>query len=85
MNRDQFKDCWDQLKVPLKRDWVKLTDDDLQRIRGDQEKFYATLVTRYGPQKGEVVKYADRWYARWSGWYEGYQELTTISDAPRNR
>jgi uncharacterized protein YjbJ (UPF0337 family) len=83
MNQDQFKDSWDQFKGVLKKDWVKISDDDLLRIGGNQNTFHAVIEARYSSMKGEVSKYADRWYARWSGWYEGYQELTTTSDVPR--
>jgi uncharacterized protein YjbJ (UPF0337 family) len=79
MNPEQFKDSWKQLKGSLKKDWGKFTDDDLLRIGGDQEKFYATSEAHYGILKGEVSRWADRWYAKWSGWYEGYQEATTTT------
>jgi uncharacterized protein YjbJ (UPF0337 family) len=75
MNQEQFKGSWAQLKGALKKDWVKLTDDDLVRIEGDQQKFNLMIETRYGPGNEEVSEWADRWYARWIGWYEGYKEL----------
>jgi uncharacterized protein YjbJ (UPF0337 family) len=83
MNQEQFKDSWDQFKAALKKDWVKISDDDLLRIDGNQNAFYAVIEGRYGAMKSDVSRYADRWYARWSGWYEGYHELRTTSDAPR--
>ncbi|HEV8620275.1 MAG TPA: CsbD family protein [Nitrospiraceae bacterium] len=74
MNQEQFKGSWDQLKGALKKQWGKVTDDDLLQIEGDQDKFNGTIQTRYGDMKEEVSKWADRWYARWVGWYEGYEE-----------
>ena len=74
MNQEQFKGSWDQLKGSLKKHWGILTDDDLLQIGGDLEKFNGTIQIRYGQMKGEVSKWADRWYAKWSGWYEGYEE-----------
>jgi uncharacterized protein YjbJ (UPF0337 family) len=74
MNQEQFKDSWEQLKGALKKDWGKLTDEDILRIEGDQQRFNMVVEARYGQMKGEVSKWADRWYARWTGWYEGYQE-----------
>jgi uncharacterized protein YjbJ (UPF0337 family) len=79
MNTQQFKECWDQLKGPLKRDWVKITEDDLGRISGDQMRFQGIVQVRYGPMDGEISKWADRWYARWIGWYEGYEEAVTTA------
>lgn len=79
MNQEQFKESWDQLKGPLKKQWGTLTDDDLRQIGGDQEKFNGAIQKRYGERSGEVTKWADRWYARWSGWYEGYEEAKPTS------
>jgi len=74
MNQEQFKGSWDQLKGALKKQWGNLTEDDLLQIEGDQDKFHGTIQERYGDTKEEVRKWADRWYARWVGWYEGYEE-----------
>jgi len=79
MNQEQFKGGWDQLKGALKKQWGKLTDDDLLQIEGDQDKFNGTIQKRYGDNKEEVSKWADRWYAKWSGWYEGYEESKSTS------
>lgn len=73
MNREQFKQFWDQLKNPLKNQWEKLTTDDLLQIEGDLDKFNRTIDMRYGEKKGEVSKWATRRYAHWTGWYEGYE------------
>lgn len=79
MNPVQFRESWSQFKGPLKAQWGKLTDEDLLRIDGDQEKFNTAIQTRYGVMKGEVSKWVDRRYARWSGWYEGYEEAKPAS------
>ncbi len=62
MNRDQFKGTWHQFKGELKKQWGKLTDDDLMQIEGDYDKFMGTVQKRYGDQKDEVNKWADKWY-----------------------
>lgn len=74
MNEVQFKDSWKQFKGPLKEQWAKLTDEDLLTIDGDQEKFHSALQGRYGATKDEVIRWMNRRYAKWSGWYEGYEE-----------
>ena len=79
MNQEQFKGSWDQLKGALKKQWGNLTEDDLLQIEGDQDKFNGTIQKRYGDTKEEVSKWADRWYARWVGWYEGYVESKSTS------
>ena len=74
MNQEQFKQGWDQLKGRLQKQWVNLTDEDILQIAGDQDKFNGVLDLRYRDRKLEVSKWADRWYAKWAGWYEGYEE-----------
>lgn len=74
MNREQFSQFWGQLQQPLKGQWGKLTDEDLLQIGGDVGKFDSTVAARYGEMKDEVIKWANRRYARWTGWYEGYEE-----------
>ena len=79
MNREQFKEGWDQLKGRLQKQWVNLTDEDILQIAGDQDKFNGVLHVRYGESKGEVIKWANRWHAKWAGWYEGYEEAKPAS------
>ncbi len=74
MNGVQFKESWKHFKGPLKEQWAKLTDEDLLQIDGDQAKFHSAVQARYGATKVDVIKWVNRRYARWSGWYEGYEE-----------
>ena len=39
MNADQLKGRWMQFKGELKQQYGKFTDDDLQQIEGDYDKF----------------------------------------------
>ncbi|MDE3018011.1 MAG: hypothetical protein KGO52_05995 [Nitrospirota bacterium] len=75
MNQEQFKSSWTQLKGTLQRQWGAFTDEDLRQIDGDQGTFKAIVQKRYGEKQADVSQWADRWYAKWSGWYEGYQEV----------
>ncbi|OIO12242.1 MAG: general stress protein CsbD [Elusimicrobia bacterium CG1_02_63_36] len=61
MNRDQLKGRWTQFKGELKKKWGKFTDDDLQQIEGDYDKFAGKTQERYGDKKEEVLKWADQW------------------------
>jgi uncharacterized protein YjbJ (UPF0337 family) len=65
MNRDQFKGAWTQFKGELKKQWGKLTDDDLMQIEGDYDKFTGTIQQRYGDSKEEVNKWADKWFTEY--------------------
>ena len=75
MNQEQFGWFWGQLKDPLKKQWGQLTDDDLLQIEGNVEQFNRTVEARYGARKSEVSRWANRRYAHWTGWYQGYDEI----------
>jgi uncharacterized protein YjbJ (UPF0337 family) len=47
-NWDTVKGQWHQWKGEAKRQWGKLTDDDLTRIEGDYEKLVGLLQKQYG-------------------------------------
>lgn len=64
MNADTFKGQWNQFKGELKRQWGKLTDDDLTQIEGNYDKFIGKVQERYGDQKDEVMGWADNWHKR---------------------
>ena len=72
MNTEQFKQSWGQLEGHLQKHWAKLTDDDLRQIEGDLDKFNGAIEKRYGEMKGEGSRWADLWYARWTGSYVEY-------------
>ena len=48
MNTDIIKGKWKQLKGSLKAKWGKLTDDDLDRLDGNQQYLSGKLQERYG-------------------------------------
>ncbi|MGC3974448.1 MAG: CsbD family protein [Nitrospira sp.] len=64
MNTDQFKGKWVQFKGEVKKQWGKLTDDDLKQVEGDYDKFLGRIQERYGDKKEEVMRWADDWYSR---------------------
>jgi len=77
MNQEQFTSSWTQLKGALQKHWSAITDEDLAQIDGDQGRFTVVLQKRYGEKQTDVSQWADRWYAKWSGWYEGYREMAS--------
>ena len=78
MNQEQFGQCWGQLQAPLKKQWEKFTETDLDQIDGNLETFDRTTETRYAGKKGEVSKWANRRYAHWTGSYQGYEDPKPI-------
>jgi uncharacterized protein YjbJ (UPF0337 family) len=48
MNEDILKGKWRQIQGDVKKWWGKLTDDDIDRIEGSNEKLAGILQERYG-------------------------------------
>lgn len=63
MNTDILEGKWKQLKGTIRDKWGKLTDDDVDRIAGNYEKFEGTLQERYGWKKEEASKALNDWLA----------------------
>lgn len=59
MNKDQFEGQWHKLKGTLRAKWGELTDDDIDRIEGNREKFVGEIQSRYGKTKEEAEKEVD--------------------------
>jgi uncharacterized protein YjbJ (UPF0337 family) len=61
MNWDQMEGKWKQMKGGVKKQWGKLTDDDLQYMAGSKDQFVGRLQERYGIAKEDAQAQADRW------------------------
>ena len=80
MNQEQFGQFWEQLKTPLKDNWSKITSEDLSEIQGDLGRFGAVVQKRYGElNQQDVLTWANRRYAHWSGNYIGYKDPVPAS------
>lgn len=64
MNADEMKGKWKQVKGEAKRQWGKLTDDDLTTVEGDRDKLVGRIQERYGIAKDEAEKQVDSWNRR---------------------
>jgi uncharacterized protein YjbJ (UPF0337 family) len=61
MNWDQIKGNWKQMQGQAKRQWGKLTDDDLTRAEGDRDMLVGRIQERYGIAKDEAQRQVDDW------------------------
>jgi len=61
MNWDQMAGKWKQVRGSVRQKWGKLTDDDLEQIAGNRDKFVGIVQERYGIAKDEAQKRADEW------------------------
>ena len=61
MNTDVLKGKWTQLKGNVRKQWGKLTDDDVDQIQGDSEILMGRIQERYGRTRDEAQREVDRW------------------------
>ncbi len=63
MAQDMLKGSWKQLKGNVKKQWGKLTDDDMMQIDGNKDILIGKLQQRYGYSKAEAEKDYNTWLA----------------------
>jgi uncharacterized protein YjbJ (UPF0337 family) len=56
VNWDQVEGNWKQWQGAIQRQWGKLTNDDLDVIRGDRTRLTGILQERYGREKEELER-----------------------------
>ena len=61
MNWEQVKGRWNQTKGAVKKQWGKLTDEDLTVIAGQRDQLVGKIQERYGIAKEEADKQVKTW------------------------
>ena len=64
MNRDVIEGKWKQLKGEVKRQWGKLTDDELDQIEGNKDKLVGLVQERYGYARDRAAQEVDEFMNR---------------------
>ncbi len=64
MNQDTLKGEWMRLKGRVRKEWGKLTNDDIAAIKGDREALLGRLQQRYGHTREEVEREFEDWAAK---------------------
>jgi uncharacterized protein YjbJ (UPF0337 family) len=64
MNWDRVQGNWKQMKGEARRQWGKLTDDELDQVEGDRQKLAGKIQERYGIAKDEAERQIDEWASR---------------------
>lgn len=59
MNWDQLEGKWKQYSGKVKEKWGKLTDDDLEVVRGRRDQLIGKIQERYGVVKQEAENQVD--------------------------
>lgn len=62
MNRDQIEGNWKKLSGKARQKWAKLTDDDLERIAGNQQELEGRIQERYGKTREEARREIEEWH-----------------------
>ena len=68
MDWDRIEGNWKQVKGQVKEKWGKLTDDELEQIKGRREHLEGKIQERYGIAKDQVKKDVDAWYSSIKWW-----------------
>jgi uncharacterized protein YjbJ (UPF0337 family) len=61
MNTDVLQGKWTQLKGQVRKQWGKLTDDDVDQVQGDAEILQGRIQERYGRTKEQAKQEVDSW------------------------
>jgi uncharacterized protein YjbJ (UPF0337 family) len=64
MNWDVVEGKWKQIKGDVKRQWGKLTDDDLDVIEGNRDKLVGKIQESYGIGKDDADRQVNDWCDR---------------------
>lgn len=60
MQTDTFTGKWDQLREDVKRQWSKLTDEDLDQIKGNLEELVRMVQEKYEYTREEAQREVTR-------------------------
>ena len=64
MDWSSIEQNWQQFRRTIKQKWVKLSDEDLDKINGRRDRLEETIQARYGFATDYVHKEVDDWL-RW--------------------
>lgn len=62
MNWDIVKGKWKEMKGEVRKQWGKLTDDDLEEVAGQKDKLVGKLQQRYGWARNDAEQAADEYF-----------------------
>lgn len=62
MNTETLKGNWKQWKGQMKKQWGKLTDNDIRQAEGSYDRLVGKIQSRYGYKLEEARKEVDRFF-----------------------
>lgn len=54
ITEEQVANHWDYMKAQLRKEWGELTDDDIEKSKGDMQMLVATIEQKSGEAKREI-------------------------------
>ena len=64
MNKDIIEGKWEQLKGKARQQWAKLTNDDIEMVKGDVQTLAGRLQERYGWAREQAEREITDWVSR---------------------
>jgi uncharacterized protein YjbJ (UPF0337 family) len=64
MNWDRIEGNWKQFKGRARQQWGKLTDDELEQIKGHRDELVGRIQERYGIERDEAERQVRDWETR---------------------
>jgi uncharacterized protein YjbJ (UPF0337 family) len=64
MNWDQVEGNWKEFKGKAQVQWGKLTDDDLDVVKGKRTELAGKIQNAYGKSREEAEREVDEWASR---------------------
>ena len=74
MNEDVIKGKWNQFEGELQKEWGKLTDNDMEQLKGEAKLLKGKLQEKYGHSSEEAKKQIDKFKQRYSEMVEDDKE-----------
>jgi uncharacterized protein YjbJ (UPF0337 family) len=78
MGWDEIELSWNELKGEVKRQWSKLTDEDVELVKGKYAELLGLLQDRYGHAKEQAEQEINDWAKRLKVYSAA--ELTALRD-----
>jgi len=66
MNADVLAGKWKQVQGEVKKQWGKLTDDDLVIVEGQKDKLVGLVQERYGYAREQAEREVDQFLQKYS-------------------
>jgi uncharacterized protein YjbJ (UPF0337 family) len=64
MNWNEIEGNWEQFKGKVQQQWGKLTNDDMDVIKGKRTELAGRIQERYGKAEDEADREIDTWLGR---------------------